>query len=479
MKNRINRSVLYILLSYYVVDAQARIQKTGETFEHFMLLDTNRFIGHSALEWIVLFFVLFLVMNSHLSKTSDLKKLLPLLYGMLALSLVSIVVVADDKVVGLRTAFVYLRPVVIFLLVASMSWAERDLASAVKFVGTFFVINLVVAYFQMLVLGYRTDDLSGFMDDAHVFAFFMYSGILYCIARYWVTKELKHLAFVPVILVPTLVASADKITILMIPAILLLYRSFHELSLKKVVKGIAVAFVLCVIILVLFFSFPEMWQQALLGDLGRFSDLLTFENIPLILSQVRLFDGYWNIPWHYVKYPHAAFVGVGPGMYGSAEALADFLDITTREHFGGLAESPLKNFALGGSYFLENQSLFSTMTTSFASSDIIVLLLEFGLVFSFLYFKFWKSLYKFSMGFKDSDLSPGIRTLLLWFQAYMILVLLLGFITFQDGIVKASNTYPFMIIGAIMFRTLSNWKREVGSVEGREMGHEFLHARQV
>ncbi len=447
------RVVPWLLVLYLMLNANARIQPSSETFKYFSFFNISRVIGLTTFEWIFLAVIWSVVLLDNHREPIPWWKSFRSFGVLVVLSMFSVVVLSYPKMVGIRTVFDYIQPFIIFLIVAAVDWDMKDARRIFRILAGVFILNLVVSYIQMIGFGWKEDNLSGLMDNAHVYVFMMYTMVIYFLMRYWKRKKKKYLFMIVLVMVPALVASADKMTIFLGPTILVLYFITHEVSTKKVIQLVAWSVIVLAVVVITFIELPTFTSKLLLGDLWRFEPFLVQDPIGL-LSNVRIIQGYTMLPLHYFQYPYSPFIGVGPGMYGSQEVIKQFVNVATGQPLGKLTNSPLKNFALGGDYTLYGFSPFQTGTTSFASSDFVVIFLEFGLVFAILYFRYWKNLWNYIQNWRSRDLPYNFDSIFLTILGVIIFLGFLGLITFQDGVVKTSNVFPAMMMLGVLFRAL-------------------------
>lgn len=457
----IKKLLPYFLISCTFVLANSRFQTTVAGFGRFNIFDVRRFIGYSNFElmMIIISGVIFLIY--HKKKMLKSNRSLFLLFGsMLIISVLSVIIFSSNIASGVRTTLVYLRPFIYFLLFSSIEWQEINIKGILKFMGTIFYINLVIAYYQWLVLGYVIDDLHALMDDAVTFACLMYFGALFYITKFWMTKERKYLLLFLVPLIPALVALTDKATIMLIPTLLvsyLIYKNISVSQMSKIVyapaflagyltsKRISIKKVLkinafcLVVIFVVFIQFAQSAKDEsrldIMGDLGRLTELSGMDLTDVVQS-IGIFMAYSNIFKIYSENLYSPLLGVGPANYGSVE--------NSLEN----SESPFSSMVyqeqLEGNYFLGTGGL------SVATTDMAVLFIEFGGVFAIIYILFLKRLLDITRSFKSEELNPSFRAIMFWLFSSIVFLIFLGLITAYDGIVRMSNTLPyFMLLGIL------------------------------
>lgn len=442
--------IIYSFFFFFLFYAQTSIQIWSPAYEFFCIFDVRKYIGLATLEMIFWSYIFILIgihiLYNEINLKKDYKYLFKLLLNLILISVTSMLILSDDKPLAIRTIYYYLRPLLVVSVIGIFEYSEKEIKFYLKKFSWIFFIILLLSYFQMIVLGYQGDSLSSIMDNSHTFAFLMYNGILFFLTRYFITKKISNIFYAVIILIPTLVASADKFTIMFVITIIVILISYYKIKIKTIFKFSGYALVTLFLLFNIYFLLSDDIRFTLLGGLVRFEPLLEIENIPILLSRVRLFEGYLHIPIFLLKYPYIFLIGAGPGMYGSTEVLGQFFSLEGTKSFGSLSSSELKNFAFGGDLFFTNYSIFGTTGTSFASSDIIVIILEFGILFLILYFLFFKNIWKKTECYKNIEFSETIKIVALYSRAYLIFILLVSFITFQDGLVRASNIYPYFIL---------------------------------
>lgn len=415
----------------------------------FSIFDIRPYIGLSTIEFLFLAHLLFLNFIVKINPNQSYRFLNKRITYLVIISILSLLLFSTDLSKGLRTILYYLRPIIILYIISKYSYTLGDIESFLKLIKFIVISNIVAAYIQILFFSATVDELSGFMDDAHSFAFLIYMAIIFLTVELFLYKKHKNLFYIIVLLIPALIASADKLTLIMIPLILIIYTIINKINFFKIIKISVITVILSIILLYSFFLLPIDFQIELTGGLFRFRDLLVIKNIPFFLSQIRLIDGYTHIPKFILEYPQILFLGVGPAMYGSAEVLGEFFNVATTRSFGLLSSSSLKNFAFGGNLLFTNYSLFGTYSTSFASSDIIVLILEFGLIFFVIYSKIFLFIIK-RLLILTKETNSTIKTCSYFLISYLIFLLFIGLISFQDGIIRSSNVFIYFIFIGIM-----------------------------
>ena len=259
-------------------------------------------------------------------------------------------------------------------------------------------------------------------------------------------------------MIPTLISSTDKITIMMIPTLSIVYMVFKGLSVRSIFKYSFYFFLFLFTVIIIFVFIPPTFATDLIGGLSRID--IKYLSLSDILNNIQIFKGYINIPIIYKDYPYSILLGVGPGMYGSFELLGKFM--SDYGQFSSL--TPLTNMAFGHSRSFGSIGLFGTGFTSISSSDVVVLLVEFGIIFSVFYFLFWKQLIEFCLIFRNENIPVYLRVLLLSLFGYLIFLVMFSFITFYDGIVRISNVVPYFILLGMLYRVLEKY-RKIDSIE--------------
>lgn len=445
----------YSLLFMYVVLAMSRIQTAAKPYGVFNIIDIRNSIGLTDFEIIIFAFIFFMFLLYRKVKPDDkpLKKLFNYFLIASIIGLLSSLLLSDSRMIALRALLAYLRPMIIFLLIAYIPWDEKELRSFFKVFCVLFIINLAVSYYQFIGLEYVIDDLSGLMDDSVTFVALMYTGVIYCFVNYLVTKKKINFLFIILILIPTLISSTDKITILMIPTLSIIYIVYKGFRVRYIIKY-SIYFILLIFVFVnVFILFPPTFATDIIGGLSRID--IKYLSLGEIINQIQIFKGYTNIPIIYKDYPYSMLVGVGPAMYGSFELLGKFMS-----NYGQLSSlTPLTSMAFGHAITFGSVGLFGTGFTSVASSDVVVLLVEFGIIFSVFYFLFWKRLIEFCLIFRDENIQVYVRVLLLSLFGYLVFLFMFSFITFYDGIVRTSNVIPYFILLGMLYRVLEKYRK--------------------
>lgn len=422
----------YFLVGGAFVLANSRFQSTVAGYGKFNIFDVSQFIGLSYFEFMMLIIAGIAALVYHRKIfTKEEKACFNLVGLMLLIAVSSVALLSENKATGLRTTLVYLRPFIYFLLLTAMKWEKKHVKGILIFLGILFYINLVIGYYQWLALGYVVDDLHALMDDAVTFACMMYFGVLFYVSRYWMTKKKVYLllCFLPVF--PALVASTDKATMTMIPTLFISFLAWKGVTLTRILRaGGTVA--LIVLAVVIFFP---MMDEGIRGQLsGNLDRLGVISNLDFsdIIDNIGLIRGYKNIPSMYSDYVYSPLLGLGPGQYGSVEVTAE----SSTDNPWGMEAYRQE---------LEGR-LFLTGAITVASSDVIVLFLEFGALFAILYTIFWKRLFDLLSLFKRKEIDHYLRTILFWLFGYLIFMSFLAFITHFDGIVRMSSTIPYFVV---------------------------------
>lgn len=421
--------LIYIALGVLVF-ANSKFQDWTFGYGLFNILDISRI--HGGLEnWYEVLFImpiiLFVMLNMQEYNTSKLKKQIFYLFILLIISNISLILLTDKLGAGIRTILRYTYPIICFVIFSSLKFKETDIKYFLKILAILFYVIIGIGFYQWLVLGFTIDHLHSLVDNAHIFGFLMFYGVTYYITKYFVYKRVKYLLLSIPPLILALVASNDKATILFIPVLTFAYIVYNKIKIKTLIRVSLVSLVSIITAIFIFTRLSDDLRQNLAGGLNRLIIGLEYLPITEIIENTAQYKSYTSIPDIYFSNIYPILIGVGPTNFGSAE-------VNEKSEFSELT------FAQEDYYLLE------TDIFRFGSSDVLVLLIEFGFIFSIIYFLILKNMFQLSLNFLKIEDNLFIKHLLLWIFCYLLIVTTISFISFREGLSYFTNTIPYFIL---------------------------------
>lgn len=429
------KKLLLIYIGFGVlIFANSKFQDWTLGYGVFNILDVSN-ISVSLKNWFELLFIvpilLFVLFNLFKNNLNLNKKNLSLLFILLIISTLSLFIFTDNYGAGIRTVLRYLSPIIYFLMFSLIKFEEKEIKYFLIILSIIFYVLIFIGLYQWLILGYTIDHLHSLVDNAHIYALLMLYGVMYYFTKYIVYKRIKYLLYMMPPLILALVASNDKATIIFLPTILIAYIIYSNIKFKTLVRATIVFIISIVFALFVFTRMSDELRQNLAGGLDR---LITgLESLPIteIIQNTAQYKSYKSIPDIYLSNVYPILLGVGPTNFGSIE-------VNQKSEFSQLT------------FAQEDYYLLQTDIFRFGSSDVLVLLIEFGLLFSIVYLLFIIKILKVSLYFTKIDNDPFIKHLLLWMFCYLIMLITISFLSYREGLSYFSNTIPyFTLIGMI------------------------------
>ncbi len=430
MKN----AIPLVLLSGLVVIANSRFFEITEGYGTFNFLDLRSFIGPSTLEISVLAIVFMLGLMSPKILSPSVAMAI-LLCGVLVLvSLISLMVNCDHPEVAVRTIVRYVGPWVLFVLAYTINWSESDLARTGSLMAAVFFVNVLCGYVQWLGMGFVIDHLQGFVDDSHMFALLMFCGAFYFITGYWIHRRKWYLAAACLPILPALVASNDKATALFVCTCIVGYAIYRRMRWYQIIRLAVIGIGVLILVVSVFLSLNESLRRDLIGGADRITQVMEFDSMWDFVTSTAQFRGYANIAKIYGMHPSAWLVGVGPAMYGSLEA-----DPATV--FGAMAFAQEEIHLLGSDAF------------RFASSDIIVFLIEFGSIYTLATCLLFLHGLEIIKPYWNSS-SPQMAHRRLWLLSYLMLLGGISVLSFREGFSNSTSSWAYFFFWGMVCRSV-------------------------
>lgn len=233
-----------------------------------------------------------------------------------------------------QSMFFVLRPALLFLLFASLSWGLSDYRRVLKFIFTYGVLNALVTLYQQVVLWrsgeyFSADAMIGLFNDAHQQATFSYALVLLLLGCRGSfrgrTRRIVWLALVGLYLLAAYVSQGQKATAIfaVVLGLGLAWRILrHRRRLALIVSA---SYVMLLVLTVVFLlgAGGDLFNRAIIVLTGNLSDRLAQDyrgrNFLGDLGVLQMVTYYRE---RALDDPVVAFVGLGPSNFGSPACLA-------------------------------------------------------------------------------------------------------------------------------------------------------------
>jgi len=351
---------------------------------------------------------------------------------------------------SVQTSYEYFSPLLLALVVGSLSEEIDNPASAVSVFTALVVANALVAWYQVGVRGSWGDAVHGAMHDAHVYANAAWIVVLWVLVRlYFGYGGRLRAVLMLTLLVPTAWAAQNETGNLVLAVVLA-----SALVIALWVRGPAwrVIVVASIIAGSVWFVPIVRGSRELPANLGRVG--MVARN----LSALGIVEGYRQLPRVIAEVPHSVLIGAGPGSYGSAPALGAML--------GGGEAPPLMEQFTAESYRLNAAARGYLGSFVEKSTDLTSALIEFGPIATVCALSaLWLLVLRPSIGAAASS-SVERRAVGLWVVLAASYLLLLSCGTaFYGWSVAHTSAFPIVTSGALLLPSLTG---ALGSAEQAE-----------
>jgi hypothetical protein len=305
----------------------------------------------------------------------------------------------------------YYSPFFIYIVVYNLANDVPEIIDKLnKIILVFVSLNILIAWYQIVLLNAKYDFVTGFSRNAHNFALILmiFSAFLFFI--FIKRKNPIYIIYILISFIPVIFASYGKAFVAFIAAIFV----FTVLELKLNIKKIVVSSISSIIIL-----------YAILGLLKKI-DYDSYTKIDIVLStnltNMPLIKSFIKIPFFITENLKNAFLGFGPGQFGSG------VHMKPEKDFRGFVYSPemmdIYDY-IGSSY--GDGIVKVTVQTQMPTSCFLAILFEHGLIvltlFYYILYRLYKKTIRISNNYtsgKRDYMVNSIQLLILFFTIFSI-----------------------------------------------------------
>src|SRR5436309_1304097 len=151
--------------------AGSGFQADNPAYGVFNWIDARKLAGPATLAF-VLFGICALIVSvaGMSSPTPRYRTLLVNSVALLSVAVISVLYQSRPLDTGVRTVFIYIRPLLAFQLAACMIWSKPGVGLLVRVLKVVWILNVAAGFWQWLVLGYTEDFVQGIMEDCVTFS---------------------------------------------------------------------------------------------------------------------------------------------------------------------------------------------------------------------------------------------------------------------------------------------------------------------
>jgi len=387
-----------------------------DTFKLISLPEIYRYFD----SFLVVLALLYVITNKYSAKKLLLNPIVkPLMLG-LGLALVSILFNGTKFIVSSEMIMKYFRPLFIFLAFSSMNFQKQFPSNIIKILFIIASVNAFVGLYQITILNYIIDNVTGLLRDAHVFTNHMFIISFFGIAYIYIRKRWRLLPSLLFFITPAIFASHMKANYIYAIVLFILILLIQAKGIKSRIYSITAYAAATYIFISLIRHFDT-----------------TFSKIGIVsshLSKVGIIWGYLKLPQVLANKMSAFILGFGPGNYSSGTS-----------------------FVLSGGQFQSDKLIDVSVLTGvsnaveFRASVGTAIIGELGVVcFVLFIIIFVRILLYFYRLFRNSN-SDTIRWQSLALFMYLIFLILLSLVSTFSSYEVISMTLPFFILAGVLY----------------------------
>lgn len=343
-----------------------------------------------------------------------------------------------------RTTYLHIRPLLVFFIIANLGMPRKYIRKAFLCLVALVIINVLVAYWQMVSLNLHGDYLYGIMRDGHLFAGFLWNAVFFSLAYILMNRKyaLQVLIFLVFMLVLIFVAGFYQGLFLALPVISIGVFIYYSTKIGTIRYLFKISLTM-IVFSVLTFKVIKMYE------VGEPIRVMVEKLLPLI-GEMGFVQGPLDLINAFAQKPLAIIVGFGPGRFGSQYALTE----------GNTGRSPLADSIYRSYWLTSDKDDWVTRTFLLRrsimgrSSVFLAILSEYGIFAIVTIFLFFRKIFNiFFSVFRDYS-SKFLSFLSLGSLMVVIYTLLFTITSLRDAYQAPSGIFPIMILSGLIYSSL-------------------------